>query len=124
MAPELLKKDEFTEKSDVYSYGMVLYEITTRAHPWAGLKAAQIVCSVVVDEMRPAVSKYADAHLVTIMRHCWAQGPNERPSFEDIIARYFHVLPPPTASDASDVCSKLLSSYESSLLNDGSTSEV
>ncbi|KAJ8599883.1 hypothetical protein CTAYLR_005378 [Chrysophaeum taylorii] len=124
MAPELLKKDEFTEKSDVYSYSMVLYEITTRAHPWAGLKTAQIVCSVVVDETRPTVSKYADAHLVTIMRHCWAQGPNERPSFADIIARYFHVLPPPTASDASDVCSKLLSSYESSLLNDGSTSEV
>ncbi|KAJ8611481.1 hypothetical protein CTAYLR_005149 [Chrysophaeum taylorii] len=97
MAPELLDETQmFTEKSDVYSYGMVLYEITTtRTHPWAGFKAGQIARRVVDKDMRPAVSKDADAHLVTIVQHCWKQDPNERPSFADVVARYFHQVTPP-----------------------------
>ncbi|KAJ8610033.1 hypothetical protein CTAYLR_009241, partial [Chrysophaeum taylorii] len=125
MAPELLDEMQmFTEKSDVYSYGMVLYEITTRAHPWAGLKAVQIVRCVVDKELRPPVSKDADAHLFTIMRHCWKQDPNERPSFADVVARYFQVFSPPHRPGfvvARDSFSKLL---ESGLLDDGSTSDV
>ncbi|KAJ8600289.1 hypothetical protein CTAYLR_000685 [Chrysophaeum taylorii] len=103
MAPELLEKNEFTEKSDVYSYSMVLYEITTRTHPWAGLKAMQIMRCIVDKELRPAVYRDADAHLVTIMRHCWAQDPNERPSFDQVVARYFQVAPPPESPQES-VC--------------------
>ncbi|KAJ8607613.1 hypothetical protein CTAYLR_005770 [Chrysophaeum taylorii] len=128
MAPELLEMQAFTEKSDVYSYSMVLYEITTRAHPWGGSTVVQIVRSVVDKELRPVVvvsNDVADPLLVTIMRHCWAQNPNERPSFDEVVALYFQqVSPHPGTRPAYAASDVFLPSRESGLLDDGSTSAV
>ena len=43
MAPELLEDNVFDEKSDVYSYAMVLWEIWNKGLPWHGLQPMQIM---------------------------------------------------------------------------------
>ena len=42
MAPELLEDNIFTEKSDVYSYAIVCWEVLTQGRPFPGLKPSQI----------------------------------------------------------------------------------
>ena len=50
MAPELFEDNTFTEKSDVYSYAVVLWEIYDRGIPWAGLKPQQILYKLIKEQ--------------------------------------------------------------------------
>ena len=84
MAPELLDENTFTEKSDVYSYAIVLWEIYDRGIPWAGLKPMQIMRQVVDKRARPAIPKTMPDDVRELMQRAWAAEPDARPSFADI----------------------------------------
>ena len=83
MAPELFEDNTFTEKSDVYSYAIVLWEIYDRGIPWAGLKPQQILYKL-IKEQRLEVPKSMPRDLSSLMERAWAQDPDARPSFADI----------------------------------------
>ena len=83
MAPELFEDNTFTEKSDVYSYAVVLWEIYDRGIPWAGLKPQQILYKL-IKEQRLDVPKSMPRDLSALMERAWAQDPDARPSFADI----------------------------------------
>ena len=83
MAPELFEDNTFTEKSDVYSYAVVLWEIFDRGIPWAGLKPQQILYKL-IKEQRLDVPKSMPRDLSSLMERAWAQDPDARPSFADI----------------------------------------
>ena len=85
MAPELLEDQTFTEKSDVYSYAIVLWEIYDRGIPWSGLMPAQIISKVIVKHARPPVPKGMPANLRTLMCRCWAHKPDKRPTFAEVV---------------------------------------
>ena len=53
MAPELLKNLPYTIKVDVYSYGIILWELVTRALPYEGWNPTVIVYKVVTTNERP-----------------------------------------------------------------------
>ena len=85
MAPELLKDNVFTEKSDVYSYAMVLWELFDGGVPWARHKPLQISFKVVFEHARPPVPPAMPEHLATVMRRAWANDAATRPTFADIV---------------------------------------
>ena len=88
MAPEVLQNQPYSEKADVYSYGIVLWEILAREPPFAMYKPLQIAQKVVEEAERPPLSKIPDdcpKELIVIMRACWEQNPNNRPNFSDVI---------------------------------------
>lgn len=69
-------------ESDVYSSGMVFWEILTRKVPWADEDDfEQIVKRVVYRKERPEFPAEAPADLVDIIRACWTTEPEERPTF-------------------------------------------
>jgi hypothetical protein len=55
MAPEVIIGEKYTEKADVYSFGIILWEIMTRMEPYPDKEAMQIVLQVVKDGLRPTI---------------------------------------------------------------------
>lgn len=88
-APELFQDSEVTEKIDVYSYAIVLWEIISRAKPWTGKHSMKIINAVVLGERPPINNIPADTPpvLKSLMISCWDPKPENRPSFVEIISR-------------------------------------
>ncbi|KAL4423124.1 hypothetical protein ABPG77_004807 [Micractinium sp. CCAP 211/92] len=98
LAPEVLDGQRATAASDVYAFGLVMYEVLTWQLPWRNLDPYQIRRSV-LDGRRPQVPAFealpgaergAFVHLaayIQLMQDCWVQEPGRRPSFDDAVAR-------------------------------------
>ena len=86
MAPELLEDNLFDEKSDVYSFAIVIWEIWDGGVPWYGLKPVQITRKVVDKRERPPPPEGASDDLVALMQRCWDHEPDARPTFAAIKA--------------------------------------
>ncbi|XP_050216302.1 uncharacterized protein LOC126667389 [Mercurialis annua] len=86
MAPELLsgKSHMVTEKIDVYSFGIVMWEVLTGEEPYAGLHCASIIGGIVNNSLRPEIPTWCDPEWKSLMESCWAADPSERPSFSEI----------------------------------------
>eukprot|EP00727_Mastigamoeba_balamuthi_P008205 m51a1_g4005 putative serine threonine kinase (748) ;mRNA; r:538573-544251 len=88
MAPEVLASSEYSEKSDVYGYAMVMYEVLTRHYPFMGVPVMALVPKIVSGQ-RPLVPQDLagfSPEYVALMVQCWSPKPAERPAFNDISA--------------------------------------
>ena len=85
--------NEFGPKSEVYSYAIILWELLHGSRPWEGKNEAAVMKAVYVAQKRPDVSpESSNALLVHVMRECWAQNPDDRPSFADVKAPLLSAL--------------------------------
>ncbi|KAK1302758.1 Serine/threonine-protein kinase EDR1 [Acorus calamus] len=86
MAPEVLKNEPSDEKCDVYSFGVILWELSTLQQPWDGLNAMQVVGAVGYQERRLDIPEDMDPVIAGIITKCWQTNPKLRPSFSEILA--------------------------------------
>lgn len=84
MAPELFTSQPYSFKVDVYAYGMLLWEMVANTQPFKGKTAAQIMYEVVEKGSRPPISSRCPSGLKALINACWAQDPEQRPSFHQI----------------------------------------
>ncbi|KAK6133108.1 hypothetical protein DH2020_033147 [Rehmannia glutinosa] len=89
MAPELLNgsSNKVSEKVDVFSFGIVLWEILTGEEPYANMHYGAIIGGIVNNTLRPTIPSYCDAEWRRLMEQCWAPNPALRPSFTEITNR-------------------------------------
>ncbi len=86
MAPEVIASSHYTEKADVYSFGIILWEIACRKPPYYGVDVGEVAHRVVHQNYRPPI-KDGDAPYswIALMKRCWQKDPSKRPSFSQII---------------------------------------
>ena len=86
MAPELLKGGLMSQESDVYAFGITLWEVMTRKIPYAELElpTQEILERIKAGTLRPDCSQDLDSELAQCMEDCWSQDPAQRISFEDL----------------------------------------
>lgn len=102
MAPEIIMGRKYTEKADVYAFGIILWEILTRLEPYEDKEPMQIVVEVVNDNLRPSLPPpFCDASLVPLMKDCWHENPEHRPGFEKILERLLEIDAKVPADDNS-----------------------
>lgn len=93
MAPEVLHKNRFTTKSDVFSFGILMWEIVTLGStPYRHLKTEQVIEAVARDGERPSKPEYCHSELYTIMSSCWHHEPDDRPSFGQLVKQLDELL--------------------------------
>ncbi|XP_047327539.1 uncharacterized protein LOC124931186 [Impatiens glandulifera] len=86
MAPELLsgKSNMVSDKIDVYSFGIVMWELLTGEEPYADMHCASLIAGIVNNTLRPTIPTWCDPEWKSLMEGCWACDPTERPSFTEI----------------------------------------
>ncbi|KAE8718778.1 Serine/threonine protein kinase, putative isoform 3 [Hibiscus syriacus] len=86
MAPELLsgKSNMVSEKIDVYSFGIVMWELLTGEEPYADMHCATIIGGIVNNTLRPKIPSWCDPEWKALMEKCWASDVAERPPFSEI----------------------------------------
>ncbi|KAF8393254.1 hypothetical protein HHK36_021495 [Tetracentron sinense] len=85
MAPELLtSKNMVTEKVDVYSFGIVMWELLTGEEPYAGLRSEEIIVGIIKGDLQPEVPSWCDPAWRSLMERCWSSDPDSRPAFTEI----------------------------------------
>ncbi|XP_042057164.1 uncharacterized protein LOC121801813 isoform X1 [Salvia splendens] len=86
MAPELLNgsTNRVSEKVDVFSFGIVLWEILTGEEPYANMHCGAIIGGIVKNTLRPTIPEWCDTEWRKLMERCWSADPGTRPSFTEI----------------------------------------
>ncbi|XP_029130878.1 probable serine/threonine-protein kinase SIS8 isoform X5 [Cajanus cajan] len=83
MAPELIRNEPFTEKCDIFSLGVIMWELCTLSRPWEGIPPERVVYSVANEGSRLEIP---EGPLGRLISDCWAES-HERPSCEEILSR-------------------------------------
>jgi len=93
MAPEVMRQEKFNEKADVYSYGLILWELLTGEELFPQYEDLdpfyQAIC---FDHERPTPPPDTPRSLEQLMRKCWDPEPQVRPSFGEIISSLDEII--------------------------------
>ena len=86
-APETFKASTLHINSDVWSFGIFLYEIVTACEPpYPGMTDVEVVDMIKTGDRMRCPPK-CHHQLYTLMQECWNENPVERPSFESLVER-------------------------------------
>jgi hypothetical protein len=88
MAPEIIVNKRYSTKVDVYSYGIIIWEVCTRKTPYSCMSQQQVQFYVSVKKGRPnlkIIPSNTPPKIIQLMQMCWDHNPDNRPSFEYIV---------------------------------------
>ncbi|XWS19606.1 hypothetical protein CRYUN_Cryun31cG0030100 [Craigia yunnanensis] len=104
MAPEMVKKKSYGRKVDVYSFGLILWEMVAGTIPYEDMNPIQAAFAVVNKNLRPVIPGDCPPAMRALIEQCWSLHPDKRPEFWQIV--------------------KVLEQFESSLNRDGTLNLV
>nr|WIL59816.1 nodulation protein [Melilotus officinalis] len=104
MAPEMIKRKSYGRKVDVYSFGLILWEMLTGTIPYEDMNPIQAAFAVVNKKLRPVIPSNCPPAMRALIEQCWSLQPDKRPDFWQIV--------------------KVLEQFESSLARDGTLTLV
>lgn len=84
MAPEVIRHESYSSNADVYSFGIVLWQLITREIPFATMTPVQTAYAV-AEGRRPEIPSSTPPELRRIIEACWDEDSHKRPSFTYIV---------------------------------------
>ena len=87
LAPEILSGKKYSERADVYAFGVILYEIITLEAFFSEYSFLSAMEDAIISGKRPEISqeKYSNStNIISLIESCWQNDPDKRPTFSDI----------------------------------------
>ena len=95
MAPEI-HNHHFSFKTDVYAYGMLVFEIGTGKAPFDGMESMYVVYHVGMGNLKPTIPLDFPVDLGDLIWRCWNPSPQYRPALTEALdvidGKYFETL--------------------------------
>eukprot|EP00977_Amphora_coffeiformis_P011575 scaffold2782_cov182-Amphora_coffeaeformis.AAC.5 len=85
MAPEVIRHEAYSETADVFSFGVVLWQLTTRELPYEDKSTFEAAAAVAMESLRPPFPDRIPTAYKKLVEDCWQGDPGKRPHFEDIV---------------------------------------
>ena len=107
MSPEQVSGREVDHRTDLFSLGILLYEMASGRRPFQGSSSAELASAILRDTPRPLGELRSDlsAGLVQVIRHCLEKNPAERPPSARDLREALRVLPREPSSIQTAVAS-------------------
>ncbi|RIA94161.1 kinase-like domain-containing protein [Glomus cerebriforme] len=91
MAPEIFQGQKYTKASDIYSFGMIMWEFMTGRRPfWDRDHDTELIIEI-CDGLRPPIVTNAPEGYIDLMKECWHSDPKKRP-LADILSDRIDVM--------------------------------
>jgi serine/threonine protein kinase len=81
MAPEVFVSSTYDKPVDWYAFGVLVWQLVTKKHPYSGMKYVDIVNHVVKNNQRLTIPDDCHELVSTLMTKCWDRDPAARPTF-------------------------------------------
>uniref|UniRef100_A0A8C7UXL6 mitogen-activated protein kinase kinase kinase n=1 Tax=Oncorhynchus mykiss TaxID=8022 RepID=A0A8C7UXL6_ONCMY len=85
MAPEVIRNEPVSEKVDIWSFGVVLWEMLTGEVPYKDVDSSAIIWGVGNNSLNLPIPKSCPDGFKILLRQCWNCKPRNRPSFRQIL---------------------------------------
>ncbi|POG66404.1 kinase-like domain-containing protein [Rhizophagus irregularis DAOM 181602=DAOM 197198] len=86
IAPEIFKGAAFSKESDIYSLGMIMWELTTGCKPYSNIEHDIHLMYEIIDGRRPEITDDTPVCYANLMKKCWNSDPSKkRPTIDEII---------------------------------------
>ena len=85
MAPEVIRNEPCNEKVDIWSYGVLLWELLTCEVPYRNVDSSAIIWGVGSNSLQLPIPKTCPDGYKLLIKQCWAAKPRNRPSFKHIL---------------------------------------
>uniref|UniRef100_A0A674NYN4 mitogen-activated protein kinase kinase kinase n=1 Tax=Takifugu rubripes TaxID=31033 RepID=A0A674NYN4_TAKRU len=85
MAPEVIRNEPVSEKVDIWSFGVVLWEMLTGEVPYKDVDSSAIIWGVGNNSLHLPVPESCPDSFKLLLRQCWNCKPRNRPSFRQIL---------------------------------------
>uniref|UniRef100_A0A673BVD7 Mitogen-activated protein kinase kinase kinase n=1 Tax=Sphaeramia orbicularis TaxID=375764 RepID=A0A673BVD7_9TELE len=85
MAPEVIRSSTFSKGSDVWSYGVLLWELLTGEVPFRGIDGLAVAYGVAMNKLALPIPSTCPEPFARLMEDCWSSDPHSRPLFTTIL---------------------------------------
>ncbi|XP_041669910.1 vascular endothelial growth factor receptor 1 [Cheilinus undulatus] len=103
MSPESIFDKVFTTQSDIWSFGILLWEIfSLGASPYPGLQIDEEFCHRLKGGARMRAPEYSTPEIYSTMLACWEANPSDRPTFSDLVETLGDLLQARVQQDGKD----------------------
>ncbi|XP_072771194.1 vascular endothelial growth factor receptor 2 isoform X2 [Nerophis lumbriciformis] len=103
MAPETIFDRVYTTQSDVWSFGVLLWEIfSLGASPYPGVCIDESFCRRLKEGTRMRPPEYATSEIYQTMLDCWLDRPTDRPTFTELVEHMGNLLQASARQDGKD----------------------
>uniref|UniRef100_A0A667ZN50 Mitogen-activated protein kinase kinase kinase n=1 Tax=Myripristis murdjan TaxID=586833 RepID=A0A667ZN50_9TELE len=85
MAPEVIRSSTFSKGSDVWSYGVLLWELLTGEVPFRGIDGLAVAYGVAMNKLALPIPSTCPEPFARLMEDCWSPDPHSRPLFTSVL---------------------------------------